>query len=368
MMVDKIRQSQHSNHLSGSIVPLNACLNAWAQSSTPESPHRAEELLNRMLDPDLQAIVKFEPNTVSFNTCMLAWSKACKFDKFVAPEKAEELLTSLIKLSNEATISPKNETDWKLHPDIRSYVTVMNAYALSEREDSVIKTRRLLSDLIQNGRGRYFDTSHKDKFNAHPFTIVLKAAANAKTRNCSFDEVADDKFVSFDIEGGDIQETDPFSIALETYSELFHDTYDLGVSADHFAFSEMLRVIAKYTAVESIERRQRVEEIFQDACHSGQVSSLVVRSMQKACPNDIVLADLLRLRGNNTIASIETVNSFPRHWTSRVPQDFRRVSSRKDHFQKQSKYFRARKSKIKDSNGKKKMSAAARNDFQTTRR
>jgi hypothetical protein len=180
--------------------------------------------------------------------------------------------------------------------------------------------------------------------NAYPFTIILKAAANAKTNDSGSDEAEENAFGSLDVEDDGIPVEDPYTIALETYNELLNDTYDLGVRADHFAFSEMLAVVAKYTAAESIERRQRIEEVFQDACNAGQVSSVVIRAMQKACPNDIVLADLLRLRGNSTVASIESINIFPKQWTSRVPQEFRRVSSRNDHFRKQSKFFRGKKS------------------------
>ena len=350
MMVDEMKKDNQNSDclLSGSIVPFNACLNAWAQSFTPESPHRAEELLHKLLDPDLQSVTKVQPNTVSFNTCMQAWSKACKFEGSAAPEKAEEILTLLVNLSAEEEMS--SDKHWKLNPDIRSYVTVMNAYALAQKEDSVIQTRRLLKDLIQEGRGRYFDTNAKDKMNAYPFTIVLKAAANAKTKNGSSEEAEDFAFGSDD-EGLLVE--DPYTIALDTYSDILNDTYKLGVSPDHFVFSEILAVIAKYTSSESIERRQRVEEVFHDACNAGQVSSLVVRAMQKACPNDIVLADLLRLRGNSTVVSIESINIFPRQWTSRVPQEFRRVSSRNDHFRKQSKFYRSKNAKNDGNYGKK---------------
>ena len=350
MMVDIMKENNqedsNNSHLSGSIVPFNACLNGWAKSFTPESPLRAEDLLHRILDPELQSIIRVQPNTVSFNTCMQAWAKACKFEDSAAPEKAEELLRLLINLSNDSVDSPEADNkDWKLRPDIRSYVTVMNAYALARKEDSVVQTRRLFSELIREGRGTYFDSGGKDKMNAYPFTIILKAAANAKTKDSGSDETEDENpFGSLDIDDGVTPVEDPYTIALETYNDLLNDTHDLGVFADHFAFSEMLAVVAKYTAAESIERRQRIEEVFQDACNAGQVSSVVIRAMQKACPNDIVMADLLRLRGHSSVASIESINIFPKQWTSRVPHEFRRVSSRNDHFQKQSKFFRGKKS------------------------
>ena len=356
MMVDEVKKKKSSSSkdtersLTGSIVPFNACLNAWTQSFTPESPYRAEDLLHKMLDPELQSIAEIEPNTVSFNTCMQAWSKACKFEESAAPEKAEELLQLLVKLSNE---------EGNLRPDVRSYATVMNAYALSRKENGVSHTRRLLVDLIQEGRGIYFDTSGRDKINAHPFTVVLKAAANDKSKNSTNDSSSDDadeKHAFGSLNDDDPNEgilvDDPYTIALHTYSELLNDTYELGVRPDHFAFAEMLAVVARYTDVESIERRQRVEEVFHDASSSGQVSSLVVRAMEKACPNDIVLRDLLRLRRNDTVSSIESINIFPKQWTASVPQEFRRVTSRNEHFRKQSKYFRTKKnSKSKGGKG-----------------
>ncbi len=331
ILVDEL---QKNPNLKASIVPFNACLNAWAQSFTPESPYRAEKLLHKLLDPELQSVTQIQPNTVSFNTCMQAWSKACKFEETAAPTKAEEFLELLVKLSEE-------DPESKLKPDLRSFATVMNAYALSQQHDSVTQTRRLLMDLIQNGRGNYFETNHKDKMNAHPFTIVLKAAANTKNK----DESSSTENLDDDLAFGGSDDTaaaldDPYTIALETYSDLLNDSFELNVSPDHFAFAEMLNVIAKHTSSESIERRQRIEEIFGDACNAGQVSSLVVKAMQNACPNEIVSKELLRLRGS--VASIESINQFPRQWTSRVPQEFRRVSSRKDHFQKQSNYFRAK--------------------------
>lgn len=362
MMVDEIEKKNQTNtehSLAGNIVPFNACMNAWAQSFTPESPQRAEELLHRMLDPELQSITQVQPNTISFNTCMQAWSKACKFEGSATPEKAEEILTLLIKLSEEMDTS--SDEGWKLCPDVRSYATVMNAYALAQKEDSVIQTRRLLKDLIQEGQGRYFDSNAKDRMNAYPFTIVLKAAANAKEQEGSSGQADDFAFGSLDSNDEGLLVEDPYTIALDTYSDILNDTYELGVRPDHFVFSEMLAVIAKYTSAESIERRQRVEEIFDDACNAGQVSSLVVKAMQKACPNDIVLADLLRLRGNSTVASIETINIFPRQWTSRVPQEFRRVSSRNDHFKKQSKFYRSKNGKGEGRQGKKFAGKQAKN-------
>jgi len=346
--IDETLDNQQYNRLSGSIVPFNSCLNAWAQSSTSESPHRADDLLHQMLDPELQAVAKIYPNTVSFNTCMLAWSKSSKFEKqSSAPERAEELLNLLKDRSKENDHNSHNKKNWKVRPDVRSYVVVMNAYAISRRKDSVFHTHRLLSDLLQEVRDGYFDMCDTDKINSTPFTILLKAVANTKRMNQSPKEIEESAFGPIDEDEEGLSESiDPYSIALKTYSDLINDTYDLRVRADHFAFSEMLAVVESHTEAQSIERRQRVEEIFSNACQVGQVSSLVVRALQNACPNDIMLKDLLQLNGNDTVMSIESINKFPKQWTVHIPHKFRRVSSRSDHFQKKQKEFKRNK-KIK---------------------
>ena len=349
---------QSSNRLSGSIVPFNSCLNAWAQSFTRESPHRADDLLQRMLDPELQSLAQIYPNAVSFNTCMLAWSKSSKFEEgSSAPERAEELLNLLKEISKgDDDDNSHDKQNSKLRPDVRSYVTVMNAYAISHRKDSVFHTYRLLKDLIQDVREGYFDTGdNKDKINASPFTILFKAVANTKKIDMSSNELEDLAFGPLDGDEEELSEViDPYSIALKTYSDLLKDAHDLGVRADHFAFSEMLAVVEAHTDAESIERRQRIEEIFHDACQAGHVSSMVVRAMQKACPNDIMLKDLLQLRGNDTVVSIESINRFPKQWTARVSQEFRRVSSRSEHFRKQTNFFGANNSKKNNNNSSKK--------------
>jgi len=209
----------------------------------------------------------------------------------------------------------------------------------------VYHVNRLLHDLLGEGREKYF--SDGVKITAAPFTVVLKAASKVSTGSTITSEkntmVEED---AFGIMEGDIAEessmSDPYLIALETYSALQSDAYELGVSPDHVLFAAMLDVIGEHTDADSIERRQRIEEIFHDACQAGQVSSLVVRSLQKACPNEDILKELLQLRRSDAVVSIESVNSFPKQWIRFVPPEFRRISTRSEHFRKQSDHYKKR--------------------------
>lgn len=277
-----------------SVVPFNACLNAWAQSNTPESPRRAEELLQKMLDPELTHV---QPNTGTFNACLQAWAKAARSNP-KAPEKAEELLNLL-------------ESVDAVQPDATSYATVMNAFAQSNRNDKALQARRLLESLLSNRQTM--------KITAVPFTILLNAVAYSRNMN---DISGNAAVEDVDVFVGAEELEDPYSIALETYSELRDDTYNLGIIADHLAFATMLDVIRQHTDAESIERRQRVEGVFEDACAAGEVSSMVVQALTKACPSTDMLQALLRTR-----KKMQSVNALRREWTRNVGPKFIKLRS-----------------------------------------
>jgi hypothetical protein len=287
------------------VIPFNACLNAWAQSYTSKSATRAEELLHKMLDPNFSQATGIVPNTTSFNTCMQAWAKAAR-DNPQAPEKAEELLTLLASLDDGTTSSIK--------PDVTSYSTVMTAYAKSNRADKAVQARRLM-DLLLSSK----NTAITGKITAVPFTVLLNAVAHSPNPH----EIIDDDQLAFG-SGDDLLETDddPYTIALGAYLELQEDLHNLRVHADHLAYATMLDVVAKHTEVESLERRQRIERVWEDARASGQVSSSVVTSLMRACPTQDMLQTLLRIPDPTSISS---VNALPREWTRHVPPQFRKL-------------------------------------------
>ena len=110
-------------------------------------------------------------------------------------------------------------------------------------------------------------------------------------------------------------------VALKTYEEVVHDLYDLGVSPDHMFFATMVDVIATYTSSESIERRQRLERVFEDACSAGEVSSMVVQALVKACPSREMLLGLLQV----SQWPMDSVNALPREWTRKVLPNFKKL-------------------------------------------
>jgi hypothetical protein len=287
--------------LVANVIPFNACLNAWARSEARNSAPCAEELLHKMLDPEFQAMTQVTPDTVSFNACLHAWARASRKDP-EAPQKAEELLMLMSDLQLDTA-----------KPDVHSYTSVMNAYGQSNLPDKTTHARRILVTLIANAK------THGDKkISAVPFTVLLNAAAHSPNVNIAQDNASNmDAFTTVD------DQHDAYTIALETYRELREDLHDLKIAPDHIAFSTVLDVIAQHTDPDSIERRQRVEEVYDDACAAGHVSSLVIQALHKACPSTDMFLGLVQ---NRRALSMQTVNALPREWTRSVAPKFRKVN------------------------------------------
>jgi hypothetical protein len=301
------------------VVPFNATLNAWSQSGAKESPERAEGILQKMLDPDLQETTGVQPDSISFNTCLNALARASRKDPD-APWKAEGLLKRMIDISS------KNDANYeRMRPDVHSYTTVMNAHAQSNDKHKAVYARRLFVEMVSTVPFTIAkEGKAKNVISAVPFTVLLNAAIHSPCQN---DVGTLDAFS--ELENGD---SDAYSIALETYRELCDGVHNLGATPDHFAFAAMLEVLVRHTDPCSIERRQRVEGVFEDACAVGQVSSLVLKALEHAAPSPDFLDALLSRTGVSRPVLL-TVNALPREWTRHVPQNFR-TSAQARHFQR----------------------------------
>eukprot|EP00980_Cylindrotheca_fusiformis_P001751 scaffold405_cov132-Cylindrotheca_fusiformis.AAC.3 len=311
-----------------SVIPFNACLNVWAQSNTSESAARAEDLLHKMLDPVFFQDTGIVPSISSFNTCMQAWAKAAR-DEPDAPERAEELLTLLASLDDGSGGTGHTRAD------VGSYSTVMTAFAKSKRADKVAQVRRLLDSLLSS----YKNHGIAGRLSAVPFTVLLNAVAHSPNSQ----EMDDDQVLFAPDSDGVIEmDDDPYTIALETYLELQEDLHDLRLRADHMTYATMLDVVAKHTEIESIERRQRIDRVFEDARSSGQVSSSVVTSLMRACPSQDMLQTLLKVRDP---MSISNINALPREWTRHVPPRFRKLQAPDDKYNRKKTGDRRKKNR-----------------------
>jgi len=286
------------------VVPFNNCIMAWSGANLRESPSRAEAILRKMLETG----GPIYPTTVTFNTCLQVWARAARQDP-EAPLSAEELLQLMEQIDD-------------LEPDIRSYTTLIGAYAKSNRPDKAFHARRVLEILLANLN----TMSTKDSLSAVPFTAVLNAIAftgppNA-SRNPKGENSGSNKDDPFGVENDEVTtDDDPYMLALKTYDEVVHDLYELSLSPDHMFFASMIDVIAAYTSSESIERRQRLERVFDDASSAGEVSSVLVQALVEACPSRSMLLGLLNVKS----WPMDSVKELPREWTRKVPPHFKKI-------------------------------------------
>ena len=202
-------------------------------------------------------------------TALHAWSRSAAILR-QAPQKSEELLQLQRQLVETGVL------DESAQPDSQSYAIVMSTYARSRERQKVHQTYRLLQEMIKGITEGFVAVGASLSV---PFTIVLNAAAHTwpdRSGNSIADfasgapmtQTHDNPFIS---ETGQ-EEDSVYTIALQTYRELKEDVYKIGCEPDHMAFAAMLEAIGLHTKETSVERRQMIEVVFEDACAAGHIS------------------------------------------------------------------------------------------------
>jgi len=95
------------------LVSYNTVMDAWSKSRVPEAPDAAERLLKRMMDDE-----SVEPNTNSFNLLIDAWANSNKENSV---DKANQIYRHMERLAGDESKS--------VNPGIRTVNAVLHAYA-----------------------------------------------------------------------------------------------------------------------------------------------------------------------------------------------------------------------------------------------
>ena len=224
---------------------------------------------------------------------------------------------------------PQAEADQRF--PAQSFAAVMSAYGRSNNPEKVQHTYRLLRAML----GGIADGKVSVGSNlVVPFTTVLNAAAFSKLAPSPATDAATNPTndaTTFDTSGFDSSPSaadDIYTIALQTYRELKEDAFRVGCKPDHMAFAAMLEVLAVHTHPTSVERRQMVQLVFEDACAAGEVSKLVLKALFRASPDKKLVASLLK---TNEVADHPTnnIDELPRAWTRNVAHKFRYTKPRR---------------------------------------
>eukprot|EP00978_Attheya_sp_CCMP212_P016648 scaffold43793_cov58-Attheya_sp.AAC.3 len=104
-----------------------------------------------------------------------------------------------------------------------------------------------------------------------------------------------------------------WSMALRTYQELKEDRFVLEVQPDALVYANMIQIVGRHLYNAEELQRNHLEQIFDDACATGQVDANVVRALHDACPSTDVLHRLLGQR-----RPISNLGELPTDWTQNV--------------------------------------------------
>lgn len=146
-------------------ISYNTVLNALAKSREPDSPYRAEALMNRMQEEYEAGNNDVKPNAVSFSSLLNSWAKS---DLEFAAERAEAILTRMEDLAARGNAD--------ISPNPVSYSTVLHAWAKSSASDSAERAIGILSrmeDSSKNGQQKGV------KPNAYCFNAAMNAVAKS---------------------------------------------------------------------------------------------------------------------------------------------------------------------------------------------
>jgi len=123
------QQRQGSNRRSSGVSHINS-------NGGINTAERAEEILHRM---DVAGV---QPDTISFNSCISAWSKSGRGTE--AADRAEALLLAMEELHKRGKKKGK-KSNTRVHPDAITYSAVINAIAQSGDRDAPFRAEAVLA-------------------------------------------------------------------------------------------------------------------------------------------------------------------------------------------------------------------------------
>jgi len=149
---------------SPTLITLTNVLKAWAQTRSPEAPHRATALLARMEQLYKEGVLAVKPNVVNYSVVLdcLAYARSAS-----AAERAESMLKRMAE-----------SEDPNLLPNVVSYNCVLKAWSYAKDERSAAKITAVLRDLIDQS-----ERNPKMRPNDNTFGTVLKFLAENDLRD-----------------------------------------------------------------------------------------------------------------------------------------------------------------------------------------
>lgn len=138
-LLHRMETGKEGNHITPDLISYNCVLTAYMNSNTSDSASRAQHLLEKMIDSDI------DPDLLSYTICINTLAKS-KLQG--SAQKAEDLLRILEKASLDG--------DSSLTPDVKCYNSVLHAWATSDEKIATKKILQLLKEMkdLREGSGR----------------------------------------------------------------------------------------------------------------------------------------------------------------------------------------------------------------------
>ena len=148
-------------------IAFSTAINAWSNSSDPNSPYRAEALLQKMIDLyDNGNNKNYKPDVVTYTNVVQSWIKSKKRE---APEKSESILRELQRMARDGEKS--------MEPDAACWNSVISAWATAGNGE---RAEALFLEMIGGSRTV---NNYNDGASPTPITLTNVLKAWVKTRS-----------------------------------------------------------------------------------------------------------------------------------------------------------------------------------------
>eukprot|EP00957_Ditylum_brightwellii_P207941 15355213-Ditylum_brightwellii.AAC.1 len=187
LLYTMMKQYQDGNdNMEPNVVSFNGVIAAWSNSNTIESGERGERLLHQMVDikSNNSNQMMIPPDIITYNSVLHAYATSSKCGSFDAANKALNLLH---KMENE---------EFHIKPDVYSYATVMDAFAQrgtgggssSSGDDIILSGATSATIGVESAETvQYLLQKMKRSKTIHPNTVCYNAALLAWARSTHFD-------------------------------------------------------------------------------------------------------------------------------------------------------------------------------------
>ena len=251
------------------VISYNTVLHAIARSGVPQCGEQAQKLLESM---------QVTPNARTYSTVMDCWARSDREDK---ADIVHALLHQIETAYNDTGLS-------SMRPNHISYSVVINSYAHSKDPHKAERAFQVLQHML-----------HLVKTGANPSAQPSLVTFNSVLNACA---TSPPQYHSKQIK----------EIVDTVYETLLLNQYE----PDEFTYGTMLKAYAN-VFIGNPDTSHRVEDIFNAACQAGCVSFGVCYQFKQAASSEL-FRSILPERAINSQNGHFDVSKLPHEWTRHV--------------------------------------------------